>query len=98
MNFTSQDYHIDRDREIYLSSAGWNRSAYTTDALRNAFEALRDSDYYYNSKVNVAASESELLRGIWGNWMMGNWFADEEKETKAASNSELRDFLFEGVA
>lgn len=25
MNFTSQDYHTDRYREIYLSSAGWNR-------------------------------------------------------------------------
>ena len=97
MNFTSQDYHTDRNREIYLSSAGWNRSAYTTDALRYAFEALRDSDYYYNSKVNVTASESELWRDVLGNCMW-NRFADEEKEMNAASNSELGDFLFEGVA
>lgn len=97
MNFISQDYHTDRDREIYLSSAGWNRSAYTTDAFRYALEAWRDSDYYYNSKVNVAASESELWRDVWEN-LMWNWFADEEKEINAASNSELRDFLFEGVA
>ena len=97
MNFTSQDYHTDRDREIYLSSAGWNRSAYTTDAFRYALEAWRDSDYYYNSKVNVAASESELWRDVLGDWMW-NWFADEEKEINAASNSELGDFLFEGVA
>lgn len=96
MNFTSQDYHIDRDREIYLSSAGWNRSAYTTDAFRYALEAWRDSDYYYNSKVNVATSESELWRDVCRN-LMWDWFIDEEKETKAASNSELRDFLFEGV-
>lgn len=97
MNFTRQEYHTDRDREIYLSSAGWNRSAYTTDALRYAFEALRDSDYYYNSKFNVTASESELWRDVLGNCMW-NWFADEEKEMNAASNSELGDFLFEGVA
>ena len=88
MNFTSQDYHTDRDREIYLSSAGWNRSAYTTE---------RDSDYYYNSKVNVAASGTELWRDLFGDWVR-NWFADEEKEMNAASNSELGDFLFEGVA
>lgn len=50
MNFIMRDYHTDHDRKFYLSSAGWNRSAYTTDAFRYAFENF----------VNVAASESEL--------------------------------------
>lgn len=94
MNFIRQDYHTDRDRRFYITSAGWNRSAYVADAFRYAFEK------HANYKADVAASESldnQLLRDIWGNWVW-NWSADEEKEINPASNGELGEFLFGGVA
>ena len=95
MNFTSQDYHTDRDRKIYLSSAGWNRYAYTTDAFRYAFENF----------VNVVASESELrmlsldfsdftdTTNI--DWNKMHWFNNMpfEKEIEAADSDKIDEFL-----
>ena len=99
MSFIMRDYHTDRDRGVYITGAGRSRSTFTTDTFRHAFEVLQDRKYV-NHIDNVAASESinnQLLRDIWES-SMWNWYSDEDKEINAASNSELRDFLFEGVA
>lgn len=99
MNFTRQDYHTDRDRGMYITSAGWNRSPFTTDTFGYTVEVSQDRKYV-NHKDSVAASEStnnQLLRYMWESWMW-DWYSDKDQETntkeiKAADNDNVDKFL-----
>lgn len=84
-----RDYHIDRDRGVYITSAGWNRSPFTTDAFRYATDSFR-----YAFEV---LQDSQLLRDIWESCMW-NGYSNEDKETnikeiKAADNDKVDEFL-----
>lgn len=105
MNFTSQDYHTDRYREIYLSSAGWNRSAYTTDAFRYAFEnfvnVAADFSDFTDESIAIMHNPDGSVTYTNIDWNKIHWFDNItfstpfsiEKEIKAADSDKIDEFL-----